>query len=53
MCTKHVHYLSPTMPHFHLHVVVDGVGVVVDGIGGATVGPLPTVENTIKYTWLS
>ena len=37
------------MPHTHLHVVVDGVGVVVDGIGGATVGPLPTVENTIKY----
>ena len=25
------------------------MGVVVDGIGGATVGPLPTVENTIKY----
>ena len=25
----------------HLHAMVDGVGVVVDGIGGATVGPLP------------
>ena len=33
----------------HLHVVVDGGGVVVDGISGARVGPLPTVENTIKY----
>ena len=30
------------MPHPHLHVVVDGVGVVFDGSDGSDVGPLPT-----------
>ena len=50
-------YISPlsktsvkcTTPHLH---VVDGVGVVVDGSDGSdveTAGPLPMVENAIKY----
>ena len=47
-------YISPliktsencTTPHLH---VVDGVGVVVDGSDVETAGPLPMVENTIKY----
>ena len=50
-------YISPliktsencTTPHLH---VVDGVCVVVDGSDGSdveTAGPLPMVENTIKY----
>ena len=33
------------MPHLHLHVVVDGVGVVVDGSDGGAVGPLPTEKH--------
>ena len=28
----------------HLHVVVDGVGVVVDGSDDSNVGPLPAVD---------
>ena len=38
-----------TKPHLHLHVVVDGVGVVIDGCDGSdveTAGPLPRVGNT-------
>ena len=33
------------LPHLHLYVVVDGVGVVVDGSDGSDVGPLPTVDT--------
>ena len=42
------HEQIATMPHLHLRVVVDGVGVVVDGSDGGTGGPLATVENTIR-----
>ena len=33
------------MPHTHLHVVVDGVDVVVDGSDGGAAGPLPTNKH--------
>ena len=47
--TTIINQYSCTMPHPHLHVVEDEVGVIADCIKDGASGPLPTVENTIKH----